>query len=65
MRVLLASQLMTLDLVDEYVFMINPLILGGGAPLFRGGHPRQPLRHVSTQTCDNGVVLVRYLRARG
>jgi dihydrofolate reductase len=52
------------DLIDEYVFMVNPMILGGGKPLFRGEHARLPLRHVSTLTCDNGVLLVRYTRAR-
>jgi dihydrofolate reductase len=59
----LMATLVAHDLIDEYVFMINPLIMGGGAPLFRGG-PRQPLKHLSTTTCDNGVLLVRYLRDR-
>ena len=59
----LMATLVSSDLIDEYVFMINPLIMGGGAPLFRGG-PRQLLKHVSTETCDNGVMLVRYLRDR-
>jgi dihydrofolate reductase len=59
----LMETLVRYDLVDEYVFMINPLIMGGGAPLFRGG-PRQLLKHVSTTTCDNGVLLVRYGRDR-
>jgi dihydrofolate reductase len=59
----LMASLVEADLIDEYVFMINPLIMGGGAPLFRGC-PRQQLSHVSTQTCDNGVLLVRYQRVR-
>ena len=60
----LMAALVKQDLIDEYVFMLNPILLGAGAPLFRGEHARLPLRHVSTQTCDNGVLLVRYARDR-
>ena len=53
------------DLIDDYVFMVNPLIMGGGLPLFRGGHPRQPMKLVSSRALDNGVLLLRYTRDRG
>lgn len=59
----LMATLVAADLIDDYVFMVNPIILGAGVPLFRGG-PRLPLQHVSTTTCDNGVLLVRYRRDR-
>jgi dihydrofolate reductase len=52
------------DLIDEYSFMVNPLIMGGGAPLFRGGHARQPLKLLWTKALDNGVLILRYARDR-
>jgi dihydrofolate reductase len=52
------------DLIDEYVFMVNPLIMGGGAPLFRGGHARQPMKLVWSRPLANGVLLLRYARDR-
>lgn len=52
------------DLIDEYVFMVNPLIMGGGAPLFRGGHARQPMKLLWSRALDNGVLLLRYARDR-
>jgi dihydrofolate reductase len=60
----LLASLMAHDLVDEYRFIVNPLLLGAGAPLFRGGHARLPLELVSCQALDNGVLMVRYRRAR-
>ena len=44
--------------------MVSPLLLGGGAPLFRGGHARYPLALVESRTLDNGVLILIY-RARG
>ena len=45
----LAAQLIEHDLVDEYVLMIEPLLLGGGKRIFSAGRPRPPagarLRH--------------------
>ena len=52
------------DLIDEYRFMVNPLVMGGGLPLFRGGHPRQPMKLLSARALDNGVVLLAYVRDR-
>ena len=51
------------DLIDEYVFMVNPLIMGGGVPLFHGG-PRQPLKLLWSRALDTGVLLLRYARVR-
>ena len=40
--------------------MVNPLLMGGGASLLRGGHPRIPLKLLSARGLDNGVLLLRY-----
>jgi len=47
-------------LVDEIILMVNPLVMGGGSPLFKGGHSRIPLKLLSARGLDNGVVLLRY-----
>lgn len=49
------------DLVDSYVLMIHPIVLGEGRRLF-GAHPRR-LRLVDTVTTTTGVVLATYDRA--
>ncbi|MGY1839524.1 MULTISPECIES: dihydrofolate reductase family protein [unclassified Modestobacter] len=54
----LAGQLV--DLVDEIQLKINPVLLGDGIPLFRGGgHPRH-LRAVDVEQLPGGVVLATY-----
>jgi len=49
------------DLVDAYVLMIHPIVLGEGRRLF-GAHSRR-LRLVDTLTTTTGVVLATYDRA--
>lgn len=57
------SELTRLGLVDEYRFMVNPMLLGGGKRLFEGRYERIPLRLLSADTLDNGVLMLRYERA--
>jgi dihydrofolate reductase len=56
----LASSLTGLGLVDEFRLMINPVLLGGGRPLFAGLPERVGLQLLGTRTFGNGNVLVRY-----
>jgi dihydrofolate reductase len=51
------------DLIDEYRFYVQPMLLGRGRPLFRDETPAERLRLAETVTFDGGVVLLRYLRA--
>lgn len=52
-----ASALM--DQVDEIRLIQYPVLLGGGAPLFREGH-RRILGLVESRTFSSGVALLRY-----
>ncbi len=56
----LLRTLMGQNLVDEHRLMINPVILGGGLPLFEGSTEIQRLKLVRSETFANGNVLVCY-----
>jgi dihydrofolate reductase len=51
------------DLVDTYLLLVHPLLLGKGRRLFRDGFPRRNLRLVDTVTTTKGVVIATYERA--
>lgn len=59
----LAAAFMEHDLVDEYRLFVNPVLIGGGKPLFPASGRRVPLRLVESRTFGNGVELLRYRRA--
>jgi dihydrofolate reductase len=56
----LVQTLMRHNLVDVYILLIHPLILGTGRRLFTDGGAYATLRLVNTQTTTNGVVIVTY-----
>ena len=56
----LVQSLMRHNLVDEYVLLIHPLILGSGRRLFPNGGAFAALQLVDTQTTPTGVVIVTY-----
>jgi len=55
----LIRSLMRDNLVDEYVLLIHPLVLGSGRRLFTDGSAFA-LRLVGAKTTDNGVVIATY-----
>jgi dihydrofolate reductase len=55
-----ARQLVAHDLVDEYVLMIEPVLLGGGKRVFPDDGQRRPLELVSTSTASTGVLVCTY-----
>jgi dihydrofolate reductase len=61
--VLIAS-LMAVQLIDEYLLMIHPLVLGTGRRLFPGG-THASLRLVDSLTTGKGVLIATYESARG
>ena len=56
----LVQSLMRRNLIDEYVLLIHPLILGSGRRLFTDGGASAALRLVDTKTTTTGVVIVTY-----
>jgi dihydrofolate reductase len=56
----LVQSLMRRNLVDEYVLLIHPLVLGSGRRLFPDGGAGAALRLVATSTTNNGVVIATY-----
>ncbi len=56
----LAQSLMRGNLIDEYVLLIHPLVLGSGRRLFPDGGASAALRLVNTKTTTTGVVIATY-----
>jgi dihydrofolate reductase len=56
----LVQSLMRRNLVDEYVLLIHPLVLGSGRRLFTDGGAFAALRLVDAKTTTTGVVIVTY-----
>ena len=56
----LVQSLMRRNLVDEYVLLIHPLVLGSGRRLFADGGAFAALRLVDTRTTTAGVVIATY-----
>lgn len=60
----LIGSLMAGDLIDEYLLMITPLVLGSGRRLFAGG-TYASLELVESSTSSTDVLMAVYERARG
>ena len=60
----LIGSLMAADVIDEYLLMIAPLVLGTGRQLFAGG-THASLRLVDSSTTSKGVLITAYEPARG
>ncbi len=58
----IAHQLLQLDLIDEYILSVIPVLLGEGIRLFRDGRPEQDLKLLSARAFDTGLVQLRYTR---
>jgi dihydrofolate reductase len=56
----LVQSLRRRDLVDEYVLLIHPLVLGSGRRLFPDGSSFAALRLVDAKTTTTGVVIATY-----
>jgi dihydrofolate reductase len=60
----LAMQLVEHDLVDEFVLMIEPILVGGGKRIFPDDGRARPLELVSVKTAATGVLICTYRPAR-
>jgi dihydrofolate reductase len=56
----LLETLMSRNLIDEYLLVIHPLVLGAGRKMFVQGIPHQDLRLVDSTTTGKGVVIAAY-----
>jgi dihydrofolate reductase len=56
----LIQTLMRHDLIDEYLLLIHPLVLGAGRRLFGDGSPRASLRLVDGTVSTTGVLIATY-----
>ena len=56
----LVQSLLRRNLIDEYVLMIHPLVLGSGRRLFPGGGAFAALNLVDAKTTTTGVLIATY-----
>jgi len=56
------SQLMELGLVDEYRFVVHPVVAGEGTRLLEGVGLQERLQLVESKTLEAGCVALRYLK---
>jgi dihydrofolate reductase len=59
-----ASQLAEHGLIDEYLFVVTPVILGNGKQLITGVSKRSGLELVDSKPFKSGNVMLHYRRAR-
>lgn len=52
------------DLINKYIVLIHPLVLGAGLRLFPEGGAYAALRLIDSTTLDTGVVMATYVPAR-
>ena len=55
----LAAHLIPHGLIDEFRIALNPLLLGGGSPLFKPGQ-RVKLKLIDSRPMSTGIVILRY-----
>jgi dihydrofolate reductase len=60
----LLESLMLRNLVDEYILLIHPLVLGSGRRLFTDRGEFAPLRLIDAKTTTTGVVIATYQPAK-
>jgi len=58
----LAATLIPRGLIDEFRVALNPVILGGGTPLFKPGE-KVKLKLLDSRPLSTGVVILRYVPA--
>lgn len=58
----LAASLIPQGLIDEFRIALNPVILGGGTPLFKPGE-KLKLKLLDTKAHSTGIVVLRYAPA--
>jgi len=60
----IASNLTKLGLIDEYWFLVQPIILGKGKQLFENLNDRTDLKLIDTKIFNSGIVVLHYKKAK-
>jgi dihydrofolate reductase len=60
----LVQSLIEADLIDEYRFLVHPILAGSGKRPFRNGMASAKLKLVETKELSLGVAALRYSRAK-
>jgi dihydrofolate reductase len=58
----LSAELQRLDLIDEYRFVVHPVVAGHGPYLFSGRQPSLRLTFVAAKRLRSGIVALHYRR---
>lgn len=58
------NELLKLDLIDEYIISIIPILLGNGTRFFKDGRPEQLLELISSKSFDTGLMQLHYKRKK-
>jgi dihydrofolate reductase len=58
----LADSVIPHGLIDEFRIAVNPVILGGGTPLFKPGEKLR-LKLIDSRPLSSGIVILRYVPA--
>lgn len=59
------TQFAEAGLIDEYQFMIDPVALGNGTPIFKNIHAKMDLELLSSRVFKSGTVLLTYRPLKG
>jgi len=58
------NELLTNNLIDEFIISIIPILVGDGTRLFKEGRPEQQLELLNTKTFDTGLTQLHYRRKK-
>jgi dihydrofolate reductase len=59
---MLSAELLRLDLLDEYRFVVHPVVAGHGPYLFAGLQSSLRLKLVATTRLKSGILALHYRR---
>jgi dihydrofolate reductase len=59
----IAAELAKHDMIDEFWFLVQPMIIGKGKRLWEGLNKMMELKLVDTRTLSSGVVVLHYINA--
>jgi dihydrofolate reductase len=58
----IVNELLSDDLIDEFIISVIPILVGNGTKLFKDGRPEQKLELVSVKSFDKGLTQLHYKR---